>query len=40
MDELMEQLSNAKVYTKLDIQQGFHWIRLDPDSSDLIIFWT
>ena len=36
----MEWLSDAKVYTKLDIQQGFHWIWLDPDSSDLTTFWT
>ena len=26
VDELMEWLSDAKVYTKLDIWQGFHWI--------------
>ena len=40
VDKLMEQLSNAKVYTKLDIWQGFHQIQLDPDSSDLMTFQT
>ena len=40
VDELMEWLGDAKVYTKLDIWQGFHWIQLDPDSSDLTTFWT
>ena len=40
VDELMERLSDAKVYTKLDIRQGFHRIRLDPDSSDLTTFRT
>ena len=40
VDKLMERLSDAKVYTKLDIRQGFHRIRLDPDSSDLTTFRT
>ena len=40
VDELMERLGDAKVYTKLDIRQGFHRIRLDPDSSDLTTFRT
>ena len=28
------------MYTKLDVQQGFHRIRLGPDSSDLTTFQT
>ena len=40
VDELMEQLGNAKVYTKLDIQQGFHQLCLDPETSDLMTFKT
>ena len=36
----MERLGDAKVYTKLDIHQGFHQIQLDPDSSDLTTFQT
>ena len=40
VDELMERLGDAKVYTKLDIHQGFHQIWLDPDSSDLTTFRT
>ena len=40
MDKLIEQLSDVKVYTKLDIQQGFHQIRLNSDSSNLTTFQT
>ena len=40
VDELMERLGDTKVYTKLDIYQGFHQIWLDPDSSDLTTFQT
>ena len=36
----MKRLGDAKVYTKLDIHQGFHQIQLDPDSSDLTTFQT
>lgn len=40
VDELMERLSGAKIFTKLDIRQGFHRIRLDPGSEDLTTFRT
>lgn len=40
IDELMEWLGNAKVYTKLDIWQGFYWLCLDPETSDLMTFKT
>lgn len=40
IDELMERLNGAKIFTKIDIQQGFHRIRLDPDSEDLTTFRT
>lgn len=31
-------MSKAKYYTKLDIYQGFHRIRIDPESEDLTTF--
>ncbi|BCR85209.1 uncharacterized protein ACHE_20667S [Aspergillus chevalieri] len=40
VDELMERTSGAKIFTKLDIRQGFHRIRLDPKSEDLTTFRT
>jgi len=36
----MERISGAKIFTKLDIRQGFHRIRLDPKSEDLTTFRT
>jgi len=33
-------MSRAKVFIKLDIRQAFYWIRIDPGSVDLTIFWT
>ncbi|EED18927.1 retrotransposon polyprotein, putative [Talaromyces stipitatus ATCC 10500] len=38
IDEVFERLSRAKVFTKLDIRQGFHRIRMHPDSEDLTTF--
>jgi reverse transcriptase-like protein len=40
IDELMERLSRAKIFTKLDIRQGFHRIRMSPESEDLTTFRT
>ena len=40
IDELMERLGRAKVFTKLDIRQGFHRIRMSPESEDLTTFRT
>ena len=36
----MEHLSGARIFTKLDIRQGFHWIQLSPESEDLTTFCT
>lgn len=36
----MERISGVKIFTKLDIRQGFHRIRLDPKSEDLTTFRT
>jgi transposase InsO family protein/predicted aspartyl protease len=38
--ETLARLSKAKVYTKLDICQAFHRIRMDPDSEELTTFRT
>ena len=40
IDELMAQLSQATIFTKLDIRQGFHRLRLDPGDTDLTTFRT
>jgi hypothetical protein len=40
VDELMDRLAGAKFFTKLDIRQGFHRIRLKPESEDLTTFRT
>jgi hypothetical protein len=38
IDELLQRVSKAKRFTKLDIHQGFHRIRMHPDSEDLTTF--
>lgn len=38
IDELIQRVSKAKFFTRLDIRQGFHRIRMDPDSEDLTTF--
>jgi hypothetical protein len=40
IDELLARLSKAKVYTKLDIQQAFYCICIDPESEELTTFRT
>jgi transposase InsO family protein len=40
LDETLARLSKAKVFTKLDIRQAFHRIRMDPASEDLTTFRT
>lgn len=40
IDETLQRLSKAKIFTKLDIRQGFHRIRMHPDSEDLTTFRT
>jgi transposase InsO family protein len=40
IDELLQRVAGAKIFTKLDIRQGFHRIRIHPDSEDLTTFRT
>jgi hypothetical protein len=40
IDELLARVSKAKVFTKLDIRQAFHRIRMDPESEDYTSFRT
>lgn len=40
IDELLGRLSKACVFTKLDIRQAFHRIRMDPESEALTTFRT
>jgi transposase InsO family protein/predicted aspartyl protease len=40
IDELLARISQAKIFTKLDIRQAFHRIRMHPDSEELTSFRT
>ena len=40
IDETLRRLSKAKIFTKLDIRQAFHRIRMDPNSEELTTFRT
>lgn len=40
IDETLARLGNAKIFTKLDIRQAFHRIRMDADSEELTTFRT
>jgi hypothetical protein len=40
IDETLARIASAKVFTKLDIRQVFHWIRMDPDSEEYTTFRT
>lgn len=40
IDETLQRLSKARIFTKLDVQQAFHRIRMHPDSEDLTTFRT
>jgi hypothetical protein len=38
INKILEHISKVKIFTKLDICQGFYWIRIDPALEDLTIF--
>ncbi|THC87443.1 hypothetical protein EYZ11_013110 [Aspergillus tanneri] len=40
ISEFMERISHARIFTKIDIRQGFHRIRMDPKQEDLTTFRT
>jgi hypothetical protein len=40
IEETLARLAKAKVYSKIDIRQAFHRIRMDPDSEDFTTFIT
>jgi len=40
LDETLARISRSKVFTKLDIRQAFHRIRMDPASEELTTFRT
>ena len=40
IDEMMARISKAKIFTKIDIQQAFHRIRMSPESEELTTFRT
>lgn len=40
IDEILGRLTDAKIFTKLDIRQAFHRIRMDPQSEEYTTFRT
>ena len=38
IDEMMARICKAKIFTKIDIQQAFHRVRIHQDSEDLVSF--
>ena len=40
IDETLARISGAKIFTKLDIRQAFHRIRMSPESEELTTFRT
>jgi hypothetical protein len=40
IDELLSRVSKAKIFTKIDIRQAFHRIRMDPASEEYTTFRT
>ena len=40
IDETLARVAHAKVFTKIDIRQAFHRIRISPESEDLTTFRT
>ena len=40
IDETLSRLGQARIFTKLDIRQAFHRVRIHPDSVDLTTFRT
>ncbi|KJZ68492.1 hypothetical protein HIM_12118 [Hirsutella minnesotensis 3608] len=40
ISETLDRIAKAKIFTKLDIRQAFHRIRLEPDSVELTAFRT
>ncbi len=37
-EEILQEISEAKVFTKLDLNMAFHQIELHPDSRDITTF--
>jgi transposase InsO family protein len=40
LEETLSRISRAKIFTKIDIRQAFHRVRIDPASVDLTTFRT
>lgn len=40
IDELIQDMSESRIFTKLDLKLGYHQIEIDPDSRDITTFVT
>ena len=40
MTELKERLNTAKVFTKLDLKNGYHLVRMAEEDEEKFAFWT
>jgi hypothetical protein len=40
ISKTLARITRAKIFTKLDIRQAFHRIRISPESEELMTFWT
>jgi hypothetical protein len=40
ISEILERFEKAKLFTKLDVRNAFHRIRMNPGSEDITIFRT
>ncbi|VDI32041.1 Hypothetical predicted protein [Mytilus galloprovincialis] len=40
VDEILQELNGAKVYSKIDLRMGFHQVELEPESRNITTFTT
>ena len=40
IDDLVDKLQGAKIFSKVDLKSGFHQVKMDPDSIDRTTFVT